>query len=383
MYIYKRLVIARHERGLFFRDRSLAKILEPGVYHVFNPLGRISVEVIDINEPEFIGPYVDILVAEQRKLCEQFFQIIETGEHEVALIYRNGKLSDVAVPASRRLFWKGPVEIRWEVQNIKEEFALPDENIGKMAHSRAGMIPRAILNDICFVEVADNHVGLLLVNGELSETLSPGLYAYWKFNRRVAVEQVDLRLQTMEVQGQEILTRDKVTLRVNLSTQYLVIDPAKARNRLTNFADYLYREVQFALRQVVSARTLETLLSNKGELDQAIFELACGKVAEFGIDVKGVGIKDIILPGDMKNILNKVVETEKAAQANVIRRREETAATRSLLNTARLMDQNPTLLRLKELEVLEKVTEKVDKLTVFGGLDGVLKDTVRIGVKSD
>ena len=94
-------------------------------------------------------------------------------------------------------------------------------------------------------------------------------------------------------------------------------------------------------------------------------------------------ISYIILPGDMKAILNRVVETEKAAQANVIKRREETAAARSLLNTARLMDENPTLMRLKELEVLEKVTEKVDKLTVFGGLDGVLNDTVRINVRPD
>jgi len=78
-----------------------------------------------------------------------------------------------------------------------------------------------------------------------------------------------------------------------------------------------------------------------------------------------------------------VVEAEKVAQANVIKRREETAATRSLLNTAKLMDENPTLLRLKELEALEKVADKVDRLTVFGGLDGVLKDTVRIGVKAD
>ena len=78
-----------------------------------------------------------------------------------------------------------------------------------------------------------------------------------------------------------------------------------------------------------------------------------------------------------------MVEAEKVAQANVIKRREETSATRSLLNTARLMDDNPTLMRLKELEVLEKVTEKVDKLTVFGGLDGILKDTVRIKVNAD
>jgi hypothetical protein len=73
-----------------------------------------------------------------------------------------------------------------------------------------------------------------------------------------------------------------------------------------------------------------------------------------------------------------VVEAEKAAQANVIRRREETAATRSLLNTAKVMEDNPVALRLKELETLEKVTEKIDKLHVYGGLDGVLKDLVKI-----
>jgi regulator of protease activity HflC (stomatin/prohibitin superfamily) len=78
----------------------------------------------------------------------------------------------------------------------------------------------------------------------------------------------------------------------------------------------------------------------------------------------------------MKTILNQVVEAEKVAQANLIRRREETAATRSLLNTARLMEENPTLLRLKELETLEKVTEKVGSLTVYDGLEGVLKNMV-------
>lgn len=215
------------------------------------------------------------------------------------------------------------------------------------------------------------------------KTLTPGLYAYWKFNRKVTVEQVDLRLQAMDVQGQEILTRDKVTLRVNLTAQYKVADVVQARTDLAHFAEHLYRELQFALRQAVSARNLDTLLGNKGELDKEIHDTVRQKVLAHGLDVQSVGVKDVILPGDMKEILNRVVETEKAAQANVIKRREETAAARSLLNTARLMDENPTLMRLKELEVLEKVTEKVDRLTVFGGLDGVLKDTVRVQVRPD
>ena len=131
----------------------------------------------------------------------------------------------------------------------------------------------------------------------------------------------------------------------------------------------------------IGTRTLDALLVNKGELDRVIRDYVSARAGPHGLELEGVGVKDLILPGDMKEILNQVVQAEKVAQANVIRRREETAATRSLLNTARLMEENPILLRLKELETLEKVTEKVERLTVFGGLDGVLKDTVRIDVR--
>jgi regulator of protease activity HflC (stomatin/prohibitin superfamily) len=191
---------------------------------------------------------------------------------------------------------------------------------------------------------------------------------------------VDRRVQTMEVSGQDILTRDKVSLRVNLTALWQVVDAVLARAALANVAEYVYKELQFALREAIGSRTLDELLGAKGELDREIHAGARDKIELHGIRLASVGIKDVILPGEMKDILNKVVEAEKVAQANLIRRREETAATRSLLNTARLMDENPTLLRLKELETLEKVTEKVDKLTVFGGLDGVLKDVVRIQV---
>jgi regulator of protease activity HflC (stomatin/prohibitin superfamily) len=91
-----------------------------------------------------------------------------------------------------------------------------------------------------------------------------------------------------------------------------------------------------------------------------------------------VGVKDIILPGEIKAILSKVVEAEKAAQANVVRRREETAATRSMLNTARVMEDNPVALRLKELEVLERIAEKIERINVNGGLDSILTELIRI-----
>jgi regulator of protease activity HflC (stomatin/prohibitin superfamily) len=198
--------------------------------------------------------------------------------------------------------------------------------------------------------------------------------------RAVKIELVDRRVQAMEVAGQEILTRDKVSLRVNLTALWQVPDVVKARGELSNFVDFVYKELQFALREAVGTRSLDELLGAKGVLDREIEDAVRAKVEAHGVAVRSVGVKDVILPGEMKTILNQVMEAEKIAQANLIKRREETAATRSLLNTARLMDENPTLLRLKELETLEKVTEKIDKLTVFGGLEGVLKDVVRIQV---
>jgi len=157
-----------------------------------------------------------------------------------------------------------------------------------------------------------------------------------------------------------------------------VTDPVASRTRVSKASDQVYRELQYGLRRAVSARTLDELLGDKASLDGDIFDAVRDKVAAFGIELVGVGIKDVILPGEMREILNGVVQAEKAAQANVIRRREEANATRSLLNTAKLIDESPVLMRLKELEVLEKITEKIDKLTVFGGLDGVLKQLVNI-----
>ena len=97
-----------------------------------------------------------------------------------------------------------------------------------------------------------------------------------------------------------------------------------------------------------------------------------------GCAIASVGVKDIILPGEMKSILCQVVEAEKSAQANVIRRREETAATRSMLNTAKVMESNPVALRLKELEVLERIAEKIEHIHVNGGLDSILTEMIRI-----
>jgi len=373
----KRITIAQHERGLLFRHRSFKAVLEPGVHWSFDPLKRTEVQVCDLTVPEFEHPRVDFLVKEARETIAKHFTIVELSDREVGLVYKNDKVAGVLQPGKRQLYWRGPIEVRVERQDITQEYEL-SKALAKLLVRAKHPLATQVSDAVSATEVPDTAIGLLIVDGELSKVLEPGLHAFWKYQRALKVELVDRRVQAMEVAGQEILTRDKVSLRLNLTALWQVLDAVKARTALTNFVEFVYKELQFALREAVGTRTLDELLGDKGALDREIAGVVRSKVEEHGLAVRSVGVKDVILPGEMKTILNQVVEAEKVAQANLIKRREETAATRSLLNTARLMDENRTLLRLKELETLEKVTEKIDKLTVFGGLEGVLKDVVRI-----
>ncbi len=369
----KRIVIAQYERGLYIEDRSIERILAPGVYWNMDP--RVTVTRVDTRQAEFNHSLLDSLLNEQPELADAQFRVFDLAENEVGLVRERGNLVRVLPSASRYVFWKHYPELEIEIVDTRENYRVSREVAAIVTRRN---IDGAMVSLVYPAEIKSQTVGLLWVDGELVDTLRPGVHAFWLSNRTVKVEHVEMRLQSMDVSGQEILTRDRVSLRVNLSATYRVVDAVKARLSLCDFQDYLYRKLQFLLREAVGTRTLDALLADKTTLNTDVFGALGSHLADYGLKVEAVGVKDIILPGEMKDILNQVVATEKAAQANVIRRREETAATRSLLNTAKLMDEHPTLMRLKELEALEKVTEKVERLTVFGGLDGLLQDTVKL-----
>jgi regulator of protease activity HflC (stomatin/prohibitin superfamily) len=198
------------------------------------------------------------------------------------------------------------------------------------------------------------------------KTLEPGRYFFWKSPVAVAVKNVDLRLQQIDMTGQEIMTEDKITLRLNFVCQYRITDPLKVV-QIKSFEEQLYIVLQLILREYVGSLKLDDLLTKKQEIGAYVLERLKEKNREFGVEFLYTGLKDVILPGDIKEILNTVLIAEKKAQANVITRREEIASTRSLLNTARLMEENQTLYRLKELEYLEKICEKIGNVSLTGG----------------
>jgi regulator of protease activity HflC (stomatin/prohibitin superfamily) len=379
MMIVKRIEIAENQRGLLFRNDNFVRVLGPGRYRFAHlaPLVRVRVDVYDLMKPVFEHALAEFLVKTHPELRESVFQVVELGDHQVGLETIDGRLTGFVAPATRKIYWRGLHDVRVEVQDISLEFAVPADRVSRIGHLR-GANRVLLASAVEYTEVADGHAGLLFVDGRLERVLAPGSHAFWKFNRTLAVKHLDTRLQALEVTGQEILSKDKVSLRLNLTATYRVADAKTAATALSDFGDLLYKELQFGLREAVGTRTLDEVLARKDELNETIERQVRGRVAAYGLELGSIGVKDIILPGEMKTILNRVVEAEKEAQANLIRRREETAATRSLHNTAKMLEQSPVLLRLKELESLEKVTERIDKLTVFGGLDGVLHQLVRL-----
>ncbi|MDH3600380.1 MAG: slipin family protein, partial [Candidatus Tectomicrobia bacterium] len=225
--------------------------------------------------------------------------------------------------------------------------------------------------------VNPNCAGVLFVDGEYVDTLTPGQYAFWKDIADVKLVAIDLRESMADVSGQDIMTADKVTLRLNAVVTYRIADARKAVSETDDVRQAVYRETQLAVRAAVGARELDTFLIDKDAVVHDIEQGIRHRASELGVDIASVGIRDVILPGDMKDLMNKVTEAKKAAEANLISRREETAAMRSQANTAKLLTDNPTLMRLRELEVLEKIAS-TGNLTVVLGEKGLTEQLVNL-----
>ncbi|WP_434515556.1 slipin family protein [Dechloromonas sp. ARDL1] len=374
----KRFIVKKNERAALLRNGDFERILNPGRHYLFDPFNELSMSVWHTDTPMLDSDLVDYLRQNDPAEAERHFVCMELNEDEVGLRYENDVLVEVLPPAARRFYWRGLLAQRLEKIDLRAGPALPAEMVKRLLQPSLRGRPVSGLNGVFVVQVPAAHVGLLRIDGIQQPLLPPGVTAYWRFNRDLQMELVDMRWQTMEVSGQEILTRDKVGLRLNLAATWRFDDASTAFAKLAKPVEHLYRELQFGLRAAVGTRNLDELLENKQLVDEVVSGHIARKLAGFGMEIGSIGVKDIVLPGEMKAILAQVVEAGKAAEANVIRRREETAATRSLLNTAKVMEGNPVALRLKELETLERVAERIDRISVFGGLDQVLSGLVTL-----
>ena len=356
------------EKGLLFRRGEFAGILHGARRHwFFDPFYRIRVDVVSARDPRLRHRDLDLIV--KSRALEDHATVVDLKDHERGLVWVDGRFARLLEPGVHAL-WTGICDVRVQVLDTRQvRFEHPDLGVILRSDSAAAALT--------VHTVAEGHIGLVYVDGAFSETLAPGQHAFWNTGAVVRLYVIDLREAVLDVAGQEIMTGDKVTLRVNAVVTYRVRDPKLAVNEVGDFKQALYREAQLALRAVVGARELDGLLTDRDAVARELQTVLQSRASGFGVEVRSLGIRDVVLPGDMKALLNQVTEARKAAEVSVITRREETAAMRSQANTARLLDNNPTLMRLRELEAMERVARSA-KLNVVLGEKGLAERLVNL-----
>lgn len=349
----KRMIINKNEVGLVLKNNTVKRVLTEGKYW----LGFGETVVHFTRNGEVKTAYnIDLLMSipEFAALVDVF----EVADLEIGLLFVNKNFQAV-LTAGRHYFWKGVVENRVEKYNVSE-LEIPK------TISRDMLLKGPLQYYVRSFEVNPSEKALFFVDGEFVKELGPGTYMFWKNSIKVEIKKADMRLNTLELNGQEILTKDKAQIRVNFTAQYQVVDLQQAILENKDYLTQLYNLMQFGLRAYLGNMTLDAILENKEGISDYILNTFEKEVKNLGLKLSKVGVKDIILPGDIREIMNQVLVAEKRAQANIITRREETASTRSLLNTAKLLEENNMLYRLKEMEYMEKIADKINSISVSG-----------------
>lgn len=364
---WKRYVIRDYEKGLFFHEGQYKGLLHAGRYRMFDPLNRKHVEVVDMRDPWLVHQDLDVIVRSSGVL--DILRVLDLSDDERALVWVDGRFTGIVAGCLAAL-WTTFCKVKVEVVDARQVRFNHADTATILKHPSA----KSNLEEIV---IAEEHAGVMFQNGQYVQTLPAGRYVFWKGVENVKIKQVNLAELTLDVSGQEIMTADKVTLRLNAVATYRVDDAARAVRATEDARQALYRQVQLALRAVIGQRELDTVLTDKDGLVEELAALVAPRAVSLGLAIVSLGIRDVILPGEMKELLNRVTEARKAAEANLIARREETAAMRSQANTAKLLENNPALMRLRELEVLEKIAGHA-KLNVVLGEKGLADRVVNL-----
>lgn len=373
-------IVKDDERAFLTRDGRFERLLGPGRFTAFDYGRRLAAEVVKVGRVEVPSDKALRIARTHPDIAEANFEIVQLGPNEVAIVSLDGEPKHMVMPNSTRAFWKAVTTVDVERIDAGADIRVAKRHLDRIDLARMPIVVHAV--------VEAHEAGLLFVDGKLTERLPAGRHAFWAVGRTVKIQKVDTRPTPLEVTAQEILTKDRVGIRVTLTAFTRVVDPEKAALASGDVSNTIYRLVQFAIREAVATRTLDEILAARDTIDREVRGFVTERATNLGVEIGEIGVKDVILPGDVRDLLNKVVEAERTAKANLIRRQEETAATRSLLNTARLMEDNPLLLRLKELEALEKLVEKVGRIDLHagagaGGFDALLQNLYRLRADAD
>lgn len=232
--------------------------------------------------------------------------------------------------------------------------------------------------------INEYQAGLHYVNGRFRRKVGPGQYGMlqlpWK---KETVIVVDMRQRSIHVTGQEMLTTDHISVRLNVVVTFSVIQPETAIHSVESFENSLYTAVQLALRDRVTQMSMDELLADRSHVAASVFEDVKPMAQTLGLQAYMVGIKDIVLPGEIRKVLAQETENLRAGKAALAAAREETAAMRARANTAALFQNNPALLRIRELESMVEMGKSYGNTIVLAlPSEALTPETVQAGLSA-
>ena len=348
-----------HTVGIVVRNGGISEVLPSGRHTV---IGFASVTTYRAYGKFHPPPNIPMEVALLHPAVAVLLDVTRVPEGSLAVVMRDGVFEDAYGPGILAYF-RGPIKYTVEVFELMGGVIAP-ARLAELATRHAAL--RAYVRELA---VPVGRTGLLVVNGVLHSALTTGNISVLNNGNSYELKLAPVGIEGMEVSGQEILTSDKANVRVNYYFRYRVSNPRKALLEVMDYMRELRLSAALALREYIGALTLDELLTSKLTINEAVAAALSTSGESLGAEYVDGGIRDVILPGEMRAIVNRVLIAEKNAEANVITRRDEAAATRSLLNSAKLMDEHPMLRRLKEMEYVERVAERIDRITVAGNND--------------
>ena len=362
----KKIIVNQNRYGILVKDGRFVRTVAPGKYHIWGNSQIVETPV----EGEIACASVRVADMIGDEDFDSNTVVVDVPAGNIAVHMLDGIFQDV-VPEGKHAFWKVAGDHEFTIVDVAD-YRLD----GKLPEGILRAMTKGYNDSVRVKTVSEGDVGVLFINGKFDSLLEAGRHLFYVPRNEFdysPIEMVSVRTGVISctLPYQEVLSSDKAEVRVNMTVSYRVTDPVMYATGKNDILNAFTNACKLALREVACNLTLDQLLESRTMLSQGVADALCAKQESLGIEVDEAGIMDMVLPGNIRTIMNTVLEAEKRAQANVITRREEVASTRSLLNTAKMMDDNPTLYRLKELECLERICGNVGSINVGGGAEAL------------
>jgi len=368
------ILVKPHERVFVWEEGKAARMLGAGKHWLWPTWKTRRLERHDTTQV-----LATVTIEELGLVPNADIEVVTLGTFERAVVSRAGVPVKWLEPGVHLVWTTAKVSAKGE--GVRRE--VPAITVDRIVVSGldAPLLTEAVKmlvppRDRAEVLVPTGFVAVRVVDGRAESVQGPGRHAAWTVAQQVRFELVDVREQVLHLTGQEVLTKDRVSLRLNAAAEWRVVDALKVAGTSKSAADALHLAVQLSLRALVGQRTLDELLAQRETIGELLLPALRERASALGLSIGSFGVRDVVLPGEMKTLLNRVIEAQKEAEANVILRREETAAARSMAQTAKVMAENPLVLKLKELEAWKELAARVGHVNVVLG-EGAL-DKLRL-----